>query len=207
MSNMYGDEEGATEHKILPSNPEWRDALVPVYEYVDFTSSVIYLIGEITEHSIFDIITRTNALINVNGKGKEKPLTVTLFVNSPGGDVYSSLGIIDYMHSVKENVIFNGVCRGHAMSGAALILAACTGTRTLSEHSFMMFHEVSTELEGKFSDHKITTMHLQEIEEAMIGILIRSSNKDETFWKEKMSKDFYLSANEALKLEVIDTIV
>ena len=78
-----------------------------------------------------------------------------MLLNSPGGDVVETLGLIDYIRTLKDNdgIATNIVCRGSAMQLAALLLAG-TGLRAASKHSKIMVHQLSTFNMGKLEDVK-----------------------------------------------------
>ena len=139
-------------------------------------------------------------------RGEEKkndPINVV--INSDGGDVYEALGMIDFMQSL--NIKVNTICRGRAMSAAALLLCAGTGNRVASKNSTIMFHEISSGIYGKSSDMKANVQHTEKLEEILINIITSNSKRDSLFWKDKILKDYYLSPEEAIDLGIIDTII
>lgn len=130
---------------------------------------------------------------------------ITMIINSPGGDAQTMLAIIDYMKSL--DIPIDVICRGIAMSAAAVIFTCATGKRYISKHSTMMFHEISIFNMGKNRDVKASQKHTDFLEDAMYNLVAEHSNKDVEFWKNAMSKDYYVTAQEAVDLGVADAII
>ena len=163
--------------------------------------SVLYLVGEIAEYSLFDFMTRVRTVIR---ERDDNDGDLNLIINSPGGDVSEMFGIIDFMELLDVKI--NTVCRGAAQSAAAIILACGTGQRAASKHSTIMFHQGSTFSQGKLSDVRAGLEYSKSIESKIYSLLGEKTKKPAEWWEDKMKSDFYISAEEALALGVIDTI-
>jgi len=162
---------------------------------------VIYLVGEIADYSLFDFMTRVRTVIR---ERDDNDGDLNLIINSPGGDVSEMFGIIDFMELLDVKI--NTVCRGAAQSAAAIILACGTGQRASSKHSTIMFHQGSTFSQGKLSDVRAGLEYSKSIESKIYSLLGEKTKKPAKWWEDKMKSDFYMSAEEALELGVIDTI-
>jgi len=175
----------------------------------DLADSIVYLCNEINELTLFDMIVRFRAIMKYResfGSSQDYNAPINLLINSPGGSIYDMLAIVDFIQTF--NVPVNTICRGAAFSAAAVILTCGTGTRVMSKRSSVMFHQSSNYLEGKFNDVKASLAFTQVIENDMYTLLAsRTTQSDPLWWKEKMKTDFFLSAEEALQLGVIDSIV
>jgi ATP-dependent Clp protease protease subunit len=210
MKNFYDDDvkEEKTTQKTTQSNDDlpvkWKEALAQIDYGIDVESSTIYMFGDITDGTLYDFMLRVRAILHMRDESKkEEPINI--IINSDGGDVYEALGMIDYLQSL--NVKVNTICRGRAMSAAALLLCSGTGVRGASKNSTIMFHEMSSGIYGKSSDMKANVQHMEKLEEILVTIMSQNSNKNDEFWKDKTIKDYYLSPEEALQLGVIDTII
>ena len=126
-------------------------------------------------------------------------------INSPGGDVYEMFGIIDYIESLDIKV--NTICRGRAMSAAAVILACGTGNRMMSKRSTVMFHQSSSFMGGKMSDITAYLDNIKSLEVLIYSMLAEKTKKDADWWREKMRNDMFLTAEELLEIGVIDQII
>lgn len=210
MANMYDDE--IDEIKVSKSKADqtedlpvrWKEALAQMDYGIDVESSTIYLFGDIADGTLYDFTLKIKAIIHMRGEEKKND-PINVVINSDGGDVYEALGMIDFMQSL--NIKVNTICRGRAMSAAALLLCAGTGNRVASKNSTIMFHEISSGIYGKSSDMKANVQHTEKLEEILINIITSNSKRDSLFWKDKILKDYYLSPEEAIELGIIDTII
>lgn len=182
----------------------WKEATTQMDYGIDVNSSSVLLFGEIMDGTLYDIITRIRAILHMR-KDEDKQKPINLVINSDGGSVYEALGVIDYIQSLDVKV--NTICRGRAMSAAALILCAGTGVRAASQYSTIMFHEISSDIYGKSSDMKANVQHMEKLEEILLEILKSNSNKDKEFWKNVTIKDYYITPKDALDMGVIDAII
>jgi ATP-dependent protease ClpP protease subunit len=96
---------------------------------MDFDDSVIYLTTEIDETTLTDLMIRIRAILK-NRPEEKADEPVNIVINSPGGNFFEMFGIIDYFESLSVKV--NTICRGQAMSAAAVILALGTAVSPIS---------------------------------------------------------------------------
>ena len=169
---------------------------------LDYEDSIIFLNDEITDHTLTDLVIRMRSLLQHR---KDKDAPVNLVINSPGGDIYEMLGIIDYIESLDVKV--NTICRGRAFSAAAVILTCGTGTRMMSKRSTVMFHQSSSFLGGKMSDITAFLDNVKNLEKIIYTMLAERTKKDADWWKGKMRSDMFLTADELLEIGVIDKII
>ena len=131
---------------------------------------------------------------------------ISMYINSPGGSVYSGLGILDTMEFIRNDVCT--VCVGLAASMAAVILAAGTkGKRKSLPRSRIMIHQPSGGAGGQASDIQIQAKELiyvkNQINEAMSEFTGQSINKIEV----DMDRDFFMSPNECVEYGIIDQVI
>src|SRR6476660_1684563 len=85
-------------------------------------------------------------LLHLESEGPEKD--IFLYINSPGGNVYSGLAIYDTMQFIKPDV--QTICVGIAMSMGSLLLAGGTkGKRMSLPNSRILIHQVSGGFQGQ----------------------------------------------------------
>ena len=174
------------------------------YDYgVDSTDNVIFIQDEIQSGLTFDVISKVRLLKKINGNIE----SVNILLNSGGGDVIETLALIDYMKSQKDQIKFNIVVRGMAMSAAALLLANGTGTRAASRHSKIMVHQLSTIVVGKLSDVKSNAKFSEELELECNRLMADSTKMEREYWENIQSSDYFMSAEKALELGIIDVII
>ena len=213
-SNIYGSyEEQESKTSSAEEEVYYEDDLEKKHLYkeiefaVDVDDSVVYMIGEIEDFGLYDFMVRCRAIIRNREEGDNSPINV--IIDSVGGDVYEMFGIIDYIESLDKNsdIKVNTICRGKAMSAAAMVLACGTGKRLASKRSTIMIHEGSSMQAGKSSDLKAAHKYNAHLEDMANAILGEKTTKDKKFWSEQTKTDLYLSAKDAQKLGVIDGII
>jgi ATP-dependent Clp protease protease subunit len=211
MSDLYN--EGRTtsgdaqvNYSTTPSEKEKWFQEFREFDYgLDIKDNIILVQDDIIQGLTFDIISKVRLLRKINPDLK----TITLLINSPGGDVVETLGLIDYIRSLNTNegIKTNMVCRGSAMSAAALLLAAGTGVRAASKHSKIMVHQLSTINFGKLGDIKSNAKFAEQLEDDCNTIMEECTKKDKKWWEANQQNDYFLSSSEALELGIIDKII
>ena len=177
----------------------------PVYRIHNDTNEIIYLHGPIKgNETLYSIMTAIRVFTKYRTE-EEKNDPVTISLNSPGGDIYEMNGIIDYINSLSFKV--NVVCRGQAISAGAWILAMGTGLRAMSKYSTLMLHEGSYSMDDKFHNMKTSLEHFKNLEMIGYKMLEEKTGIESKFWEDKCKQDWYLTAEEALTLKLIDKII
>jgi len=213
MSDLYNEGRTTTtggnieaRYETTPSEKEKWFQEFREFDYgLDIRDNVILVQDEIIQGLTFDVISKVRLLRKINSDLK----SITILLNSPGGDVVETLGLIDYIRSLdtNEGIKTNIVCRGSAMSAAALLLAAGTGVRASSKHSKIMVHQLSSFAAGKLSDLKSNAKFAEQLEDDCNTIMEECTKKDKKWWEENQQNDYFLSAEDALELGIIDKII
>ena len=144
-------------------------------------------------------------LMHLENEDNTKP--VTLYINSPGGEVTSGLAVYDYIRLMKSPV--RTVCTGRAASmGSLLFLAG--DSREMFEHGEIMIHDPSTagDITG-MKPHEIqaVTDSLNKTREAIAKIIAERTEKtiDEIY--ELTKNDTFFTAKEALDFKIATKII
>ena len=211
--DSYAGKDPEVEEVDTPNDEYYDEDLEKKHLYkeiefaVDVEDSIVYIVGEIEDFGLYDFMVRCRSILRNRAEGDNSPINV--IIDSPGGDVYEMFGIIDYIESLERNsdIKVNTICRGKAMSAAAMILACGTGKRLASKRSTVMIHEGSSMQAGKTSDVKAAQKYNAHLEDMANTILGEKTIKDKKFWSEQTKTDLYLSAKDAQKLGVIDGII
>jgi ATP-dependent Clp protease protease subunit len=169
---------------------------------IDISDNIIVINDEIQIGLLAEFIAKTRLLKKINPNTD----VITILLNSGGGDVMECLGIIDYIRTHTE-IKFNIVCRGIAMSAAALLLASGTGVRVASKHSKIMVHQLSTFAAGKLSDVKSNAKFADQLEDECNSLMAEFTKKPKEWWTSNQQSDLFLSSKEALELGIIDKII
>jgi len=199
-----------TPNNIKPVVPERDDSTLyatvaeQLSTLMDFDDSVIYMSNEINESTLVDLMIRIRAILKSRSiENADDPINI--IINSPGGNFFEMMAIIDYLDSLSVKV--NTICRGQALSAAAIILACGTGSRTMSKRSVVMFHQSSSFLDGKISDLSSYLEYIKHLETTVYNILADRTKKDTAWWKEQMKNDLFLTSEQLLEYGVIDAII
>jgi ATP-dependent Clp protease protease subunit len=131
---------------------------------------------------------------------------IYLYINSPGGSVYSGLAIYDTMQFVKPDV--STICVGIAMSMGALLLAGgAAGKRMSLPNSKILIHQVWGGYQGQASDieiHARETIALKrKLEEIMASHTAQPLEKVHA----DMDRDFFMTSEEAREYGIIDRVI
>jgi len=131
---------------------------------------------------------------------------IHLYINSPGGSVYSGLAIYDVMQYIKSPV--STYCIGMAASmGALLLTAGEHGKRYSLPHSRIMIHQPLGGAKGQASDIEIQAREIMYLKERLNAILSKHSGKSMEQVLKDTDRDNYLSAKDAREYGLIDKIV
>jgi len=150
-------------------------------------------------------------LLWLESDNPEKP--ITMYINSPGGEVSSGLAIYDTMTYIQSPV--STVCVGAASSMAAiLLLGGQAGKRYALPHSSVMVHQPLGGTRGQASDILIYATQIQRLRGQINEIVQRHLNTaaggeryDLEDVNDMMERDRYLTAEEAKEAGIIDEIL
>jgi ATP-dependent Clp protease protease subunit len=167
-------------------------------------SSTHFLIGDIGADNVNECI---KWIIYENLTPKQDKI-LTIYVNSQGGDLYESFGLIDIMRNSRIPIRTIGY--GSVMSAAFLILASGTkGERYISPNTGIMCHQLSaSEESGKYHDIKATRKETDRLNKVMYDILKEATELDGRIIKTKLlpAHDVYMTAEEMINFGAADHI-
>ncbi|NPA46783.1 MAG: ATP-dependent Clp endopeptidase proteolytic subunit ClpP [Chlorobi bacterium] len=131
---------------------------------------------------------------------------IQLYINSPGGVVYSGLGVYDTMQYVKPDVAT--ICTGVAASMAAILLAAgAAGKRSALPHTRIMIHQPLGGVQGQASDIEITAREILRLKDELYDILSKHTGQPKEKIEEDADRDYWMRADEAKAYGMIDEVL
>lgn len=131
---------------------------------------------------------------------------ITMYINSPGGSVTSTLAIIDTMNHISCDV--STVCVGLAASGGAWLLSSGKkGKRYVLPNAEVMIHQPLGGTEGQASDIAITAKHILKTKENLIKIMAKNTGQKVEQIEKDVDRDFYMNAEEAKKYGLVDQVL
>ena len=164
---------------------------------------IIFLHGPV-ETGMADTIVGQMLLLEAEDPNKD----ITLYINSPGGEVMAGLAIANTMNYIKCDV--RTVSMGMSASMGAFLLSQGTpGKRCALEDAQIMIHEVSAGTQGKRHDMKRSFDHTERLNDKLMNKMAARCNDD---WDaEKLAKlceeDIWLEPEDALEMGLIDEII
>ena len=162
---------------------------------------IIFLGEEINSVSANLVVAQ---LLHLESQDAEKD--ISLYINSPGGEVYSGLAILDTMNFIKPQV--STICVGMAASMAAVLLSAgAKGKRFCLPHSKVMIHQPSGGAQGQQTEIEIVAEESKKTRRELNQILSDASGQPIEKVQADTERDNYLTAAEALDYGLIDRIV
>jgi ATP-dependent Clp protease, protease subunit len=161
---------------------------------------IIFLGGPIEDHTANLVIAQLLFLASEDPKKD-----IQLYINSPGGSVTATLAMLDTMNHIKPDV--STVCVGIAASGAAIMLAGgAKGKRFTLPNAEVMIHQPWGGAQGQATDIEITAKHIIATRDRLNKILAKATGKPLTQVEKDVERDYFMSAEEALKYGIIDEI-
>ena len=162
---------------------------------------IIFLGEEINSVSANLVVAQ---LLHLESQDAEKD--ISLYINSPGGEVYSGLAILDTMNFIKPQV--STICVGMAASmGAFLLSSGAKGKRFCLPHSKVMIHQPSGGAQGQQTEIEIVAEEIKKTRRELNQILSDASGQPIEKVQADTERDNYLTAAEALDYGLIDRIV
>jgi ATP-dependent Clp protease, protease subunit len=133
---------------------------------------------------------------------------ISLYLNSPGGDMTGLFGIYDTMQYIGPDVAT--ICVGQAASAAAVLLAAgAPGKRFALPNARVLIHQpaLSGVIQGQFSDLEIQAREVERMRTLMETTLAHHTGKDAAVIRKDTDRDKILTAEEAKDYGIIDTVL
>ena len=131
---------------------------------------------------------------------------IYLYVNSPGGIITSGLAIYDTMQYVKPEVAT--ICIGQAASmGAVLLAGGAKGKRYALPHARVLIHQPLGGVQGQATDIDIQAREILRMREEINTIFTKHTGQDMERIRQDTERDFFMTAEQALKYGIIDQIV
>jgi ATP-dependent Clp protease, protease subunit len=131
---------------------------------------------------------------------------ISLYINSPGGDVYAGLAIYDTVQFIKPDV--QTFCFGSAMSMAAVLLAGgAKGKRMALPNAKILIHQVSSGFHGQATDIEIHAREIIEMRTRLDQILADHTGRPLQKVARDTDRDYFMSAEEAKEYGIIDRVI
>jgi ATP-dependent Clp protease protease subunit len=131
---------------------------------------------------------------------------ISMYVNSPGGSIYSGLAIYDTMQFIKPDV--QTICVGIAMSMGSLLLAGgAKGKRFSLPNSRILIHQPSAGFEGQSTDIEIHAREILNIRAKIDEIYAHHTGQPLEQVHTDMERDRFFKPDQAVEYGLIDRVI
>ena len=143
-------------------------------------------------------------LLYLDNEDSTRP--ITMYINSPGGAVYSGMAIYDTMQQVRSKVATYAV--GFTASfGTVLLTAGTKGMRYALPNATVHMHQPLGGAQGQASDIEIQAREILRLRTSLKGILSKHTGQAIERIEEDTDRDIYMSAEEAMKYGLVDEVL
>ncbi len=131
---------------------------------------------------------------------------ISVYINSPGGDVNAMFAIYDTMQFIRPDVAT--ICFGQAASAAAVLLAAGTpGKRMALPSARILLHQPYSGAQGQVSDLEIAAAEIERLRVQLEENLAHHTGQSVERIKKDTERDFVMTAAEAKDYGVVDEVI
>jgi ATP-dependent Clp protease, protease subunit len=198
MKNMYilaakpsSSEEDSTE------NSEVELVNNSIFFYTDVTKQSILSLNKSLKKASTDLVYTANSL--------DIPVPeVKLHINSNGGSLLDGFAAVDYVRNCKAPV--HSIIEGSAASAATLI-SVVAKKRSISKNSFMLIHQLSGGMWGKFESMKDDMQNCNLFMDRINEIYGQYTKIPKNVLKDILKRDIYMDAKTCLKYGLVDKII
>lgn len=162
----------------------------------------IIFLGVPIDDDVANIIQAQLLFLASNDPGAD----ITMYLNTPGGQVTSGLGIYDTMQLVQPDVAT--VCTGMAASmGAVLLCAGEKGKRSALPHSRVLIHQPLGGAQGQATEILIAAKEIEKTRAELFSIIAQHTGQKVAKVAADGERDYWMSAQEALEYGMVDEIL
>ena len=131
---------------------------------------------------------------------------VSLYINSPGGDMTALFAIYDTMQCLRPDVAT--ICVGQAASAAAVLLAAgAKGKRAVLPNARVLIHQPHGGVQGQSSDLERAVAEMVELRRRMVDVLAESTGQTRERIMTDIDRDFILRGDDAVAYGLVDELI
>jgi ATP-dependent Clp protease protease subunit len=131
---------------------------------------------------------------------------IQMYINSPGGQIYSGLAIYDTMKMIPNKI--STVAVGVTASFGTVLLAAGTkGQRYALPHATIHMHQPLGGAEGQASDIEIQAKEILRLKARLIQIMSDSTGQSLEVIERDTDRNFYLEAQQAVEYGLVDQVL
>ena len=184
---------------VVDKTPQWERAY-DIYSRL-LEDRIVFMWCQINDEIANSVVAQLLFLEKQNPKKD-----ITMYVNSPGWSVTSTLAMYDTVQLIKPDVAT--VCIGIAASWWAIMLLSWTKWKRYSlPHSEVMIHQPLGGAEGQATDIHITAQHIIKTKDLLNKMIASRTGQKIDKVAADTERDYYMDAKEALAYWIIDKII
>jgi ATP-dependent Clp protease protease subunit len=143
-------------------------------------------------------------LLHLESQDPDKDISI--YINSPGGSIYSGLAIYDTMQFVKPDIAT--MCVGVAMSmGSLLLTGGAKGKRAVLPNSRILIHQPSAGFEGQSTDIEIHAREILKVRQRVDEIYALHTGKTNEEVHQDMERDRFFNSKQAVEYGLVDRVL
>ena len=193
--------------KFRNDDEEEDDEEASEYNEISVQDNNIYFYTDVNPKSALELVLAINELtkkmrILAISHNIQAP-TITLHINSEGGEVHSALSVFD---TIKRNPTpIKTIISGNA-SSAATIISLAGHERAISQNSYMLIHNISSGFWGKMHEFEDEMKNMSKLTANLKKIYKENTNITKTQLDNLLKKDLLLDAKTCVKYGLVETI-
>lgn len=202
-SNTLNDYHKYQVNNLTPNIIEERPMNIAVMDvYSRLMMDRIIFLGYPINDEVANIVTAQLLFLESTDRTRD----IQMYINSPGGSVYSGLGVYDTMQYITPDV--STICIGMAASmGQVLLCAGTKGKRTALKHSRVMMHQPSGAIGGQATDIEITVSEIRKLKKELYDVIAFHSGKPVKQVEKDCDRDYWLTGEEAKEYGLVDEVL
>lgn len=163
--------------------------------------NIVFIGSEIDDNVANSVIAQ---MLYLEAENKKKG--ISLYINSPGGNITSGLAIYDTMQFIQTEI--TTICVGQAASMAAILLAAgSSGKRYSLPNARIIIHQPYGGFKGQASDIAIQAKEILRMRENINSILTKHTLQSEEKIRSDIERDHIMTPDQAKDYGIIDEII
>jgi ATP-dependent Clp protease, protease subunit len=202
-SNTLNDYQKHQITSLTPNIIEERPMNIAVMDvYSRLMMDRIIFLGYPINDEVANIVTAQLLFLESTDRQRD----IQMYINCPGGSVYSGMGIYDTIQYITPDVAT--ICTGLAASmGAVLLCAGTKNKRTALKHSRIMLHQPSGAIGGQASDIEVSARLLKQVKAELYEVLAHHTGKPASQIEVDCGRDNWLTAPEAKEYGLVDEVL
>lgn len=162
----------------------------------------IIFLGTAIDDQVANVIVAQMLFLNREDSEKE----IQMYINSPGGVIYSGLAIYDTMQMIS-NPISTVAVGVTASFGTVLLTAGTKGRRYALPNATIHMHQPLGGAQGQATDIEIQTKQILRLRTLLNDIMSRHTGKPVNVIQQDTERDFYLDAKQAVEYGLVDQVL